>query len=1118
MTSKIKFCRNLDAMPWIVFALCLIIALIFWEFSHYKELEQAGKNFTIEVNKHIAKIKQRMAVYEHTIETVVGFIDASEYVTSKKWKTFLDDTHLQEYLPGILGIGCSNIIAKENLEQHILTMRKHQPDYAVHLSDKRDLHSSVIYLEPQNKHNQALIGSDMLQQPVYQAAIMRALDTGKPTLSEAVKLFQNTEDIKISKDINTTNILYIPVYQQHTTSQDAIVKNRQTIIGFVFAILKIQDAMQGILGERSNFINLYLFDGPTATDTNKLIYSSNTILFTNQTPQYQERRVITILGRTWTALFQSTPQFVAKINYDRSRIVLIGGILCALLLFGFTQIPLRSRRLAINLADKITLDLRANEARTQAILDTAVSAIVTMKTDQIIMTFNPAAERIFGYKAAEVLGKNVNILMPEPFRSKHNQYVTQYIKTGETKVIGRGREVIGLRQNGENFPMWLAVDEAKLDDDIIFVACIVDISKRKQADDKIHTLSIAIEYSPTIVMITDLQGDVIYVNPQFTTITGYLADEIIGQNWLFNTNCMSNDEYEAIWCTILQGNVWRGEMYNEKKSGGYYWSSVAIAPICANPDDITGFIILQEDITKRKKTEKLLITAKEAAEAANRAKSAFLASMSHELRTPLNAVLGYAQILRNDATLAETQRHGINVIYRSGDHLLTLINDVLDLSKVEAGHLELFPRDFSLRDFFSEITDMFRIRAEQKGLIFNYELKPNLPSQINTDDKRLRQVCMNLLGNAIKFTEQGTVRLEADYQHGDLIIQVIDSGVGIPQDMQEQIFSPFVQTGDAHHKQQGTGLGLAISRNLIERMGGRIELESTLGTGSCFRIYLPVAVLQFESTAPKITDLRIVTGFHRTDNLTTPIHILVVDDVEENRGVLRGMLEPLGFVITEATDGKEAIAITKQQPFEMILMDLVMPNVNGLAATRKILARSGKTNRNIIALTASAFDDDKVASEQVGCLAYLVKPIEQSLLLQVLEENLPIEWEYEQSIQGYKNSQDSNLLQNSQQVQDGQADRTVQSSATCETNQTVLDAMQSPYSSINYMQCMDIMDLVQRGAIHEIINYLEDLTKTPGCPRQAHALLELIREFKLSEMRRVIEATLQTLDKDAPTT
>ena len=411
-----------------------------------------------------------------------------------------------------------------------------------------------------------------------------------------------------------------------------------------------------------------------------------------------------------------------------------------------------------------------------------------------------------------------------------------------------------------------------------------------------------------------------------------------------------------------------------------------------------------------------MVELKQRAEAASRAKSAFLANMSHELRTPLNAVLGYAQILQRDTTIGEAQRQQVDTIKRSGDYLLTLINDVLDLSKVEAGRLELMPGPCRLRGFFTELSDLFRLRAQDKGIAFDCQVSAALPASVEVDDKRLRQICMNLLGNAVKFTEQGEVRLEVDYhppflQEGDrggkikkevcgeLIIRIGDTGIGISPALHEEIFKPFRQAGEDQYKQQGTGLGLAISHSLVEQMGGCIQLDSEEGRGSRFTVRIPVPELEPSNAVMPAVEpgSAVVSGYRRTDGEQVPLRVLVVDDGPVNRGLLRELLTPLGFAVSEAGDGSEAVTITESQAFDIILMDLVMPHMDGLEATRRILARPGANNRVIVAVSARAFEENRAESLTAGCREHLSKPLSSKQLLRVLQALLPLEWKYREN-------------------------------------------------------------------------------------------------------------------------
>jgi len=368
---------------------------------------------------------------------------------------------------------------------------------------------------------------------------------------------------------------------------------------------------------------------------------------------------------------------------------------------------------------------------------------------------------------------------------------------------------------------------------------------------------------------------------------------------------------------------------------------------------------------------------------ANEAKSEFLSNMSHELRTPLNGILGYAQILKRAKNLEDTQVSGLNTIYNSGNHLLTLINDILDLSKIEAGKLELYPENINFSGFIDSITGIMRMRAEQKDVCFAYEAVGYLPQGLEIDEKRLRQVLLNLLGNAIKFTDKGQVTLKVSQQKGVFRFEVADTGVGMTDEELQKIFKPFEQVGDTQRRAEGTGLGLAISRQLVELMGSEIKLKSTLGKGSTFWFDLELKVVE---VADKIEQRRI--SAYKGEVKTA----LIVDDYPENRLILRQMLENIGFTVIEANDGKQGVEQACKA--NIIFMDLVMPVMNGFEAVEII--RKDFKELPIIAISANVFEADKQKSLQAGCNAFLPKPIEEQQLFNVLMEYLNLDWVYEE--------------------------------------------------------------------------------------------------------------------------
>lgn len=413
--------------------------------------------------------------------------------------------------------------------------------------------------------------------------------------------------------------------------------------------------------------------------------------------------------------------------------------------------------------------------------------------------------------------------------------------------------------------------------------------------------------------------------------------------------------------------------------------------------DVPGRLWVFDDITERKLAEVATQKAKEIAEAASRAKSEFLASMSHELRTPLNAILGYTQILKKSTNLTEQQQKGLEIIHKSGEHLLTLINEVLDLSKIEARKMELQANTFQFIAFLENLVQMFKVRVRQ-GIAFVYEPVAPLPTYIHADEKRLRQVLLNLLSNAIKFTEQGQVKFRVSIiakQPGFFTIrfQVEDTGIGIAEEQREAIFLPFQQVGENSQKIEGTGLGLAITRQLVKLMGSEIYLQSELGKGSCFWFDLSLPETTNQSEMLPLIKPSIV-GYEGDRK-----KILVVDNKWENRAVLVDLLKPLGFQMVEAVDGQDGLNKAAQFQPDIILMDLVMPLMDGFEAIRRLRKSPTLKNITVIAISASILDFDQESSRQAGCDSFLPKPVREEDLLEDIRNHLDLEWIYEEKEQ-----------------------------------------------------------------------------------------------------------------------
>jgi signal transduction histidine kinase/CheY-like chemotaxis protein len=389
--------------------------------------------------------------------------------------------------------------------------------------------------------------------------------------------------------------------------------------------------------------------------------------------------------------------------------------------------------------------------------------------------------------------------------------------------------------------------------------------------------------------------------------------------------------------------------------------------------------------------------ARDDAEAANRAKSMFLANMSHELRTPLNAILGFSELMSLDHGATPAQKETLSIINHSGAHLLSMINDVLDISKIEAGRLELDNQALNLVELLKDIGVMINIRASNKQLAFVLDIAPDITPFIKADSSKLRQILINLLGNAIKFTKEGEITLRAYSQSGDsmrsvLVIEVLDTGMGIPADKINELFKPFVQLSQGKEDVKGTGLGLMISKSLIELMGGKINVSSEFGKGSTFKIELPVVVTD-------ASDMAVEENYQTVKSLApnqSPWRLLVVDDNFENRLLLSTALLNVGFEVREAENGQEAIDVFEQWQPHLIWMDMRMPVMDGYEAAAEIRQRAGGDEVKIIALTASAFKEQHGDIINAGCDAVLHKPFHFPEIFAALIQYLGVKFIYQE--------------------------------------------------------------------------------------------------------------------------
>ena len=651
----------------------------------------------------------------------------------------------------------------------------------------------------------------------------------------------------------------------------------------------------------------------------------------------------------------------------------------------------------INEQKNLEETLRDREAKFRLLTENTSDNIWTMNLDGRMTFVSQSISRIRGYSAEEAITQSFDeVIAP-------NSLATAYAKLGEiiTNVrLGLPVEKVLLELEllcKDGSTVWTEIIiNGMYDNDGAFVQLLGvtrDISKRIRREFELLKLSRAVEQSPVSIVITDVGGYIEFINPKFSELTGYTAEEAIGRNSrMLNSGNTPKSTYKDLWKTITSGNVWKGEFHNKSKDGSLFWEHATISPLRDAAGDITHFIAVKENITEKKIIMEQLVYAKEQAEAATQVKGDFLATMSHEIRTPMNGVIGMTGLLL-DTELDEKQRYYAETVSRSGDHLLTLINDILDFSKIESGKMDLELLDFDLLQTLEETTLMFAHRAEDAGLKLACRMEPDVPQYLKGDPGRVRQILTNLVGNALKFTSHGSVSVNASLAEeqddcATVRFEINDTGIGIPESRLTAIFEPFTQAnGTTTRKYGGTGLGLAICKQLAELMGGEIGVTSEMGKGSTFWF-----TVRFEKCSESELEQLVLLSEQQTavvnSSADRTARILLAEDNIINLKVAQGILNQLGFKCDVVANGEEAVQALEMIDYDLVLMDCQMPVMDGFEASAIIRSPdSVVSNRDvpIIAMTANAMKGDREKCLAAGMNDYLSKPVKKSELAEMLD-------------------------------------------------------------------------------------------------------------------------------------
>jgi len=841
-----------------LFVILLGLTWVVWSVFRERDDQHARLHFEYDIEEIVTNIEGRMAVYEQVLLGGVGLFNASDSVTRRDWNRYVDSLRLSERFPGIQGVGFSLRIEPENKAAHIAGIRSEGfPNYDILPLGERAIYTSIIYLEPFGGRNLRAFGFDMFSEPTRRAAMEAARDSGRPRLSGRVTLVQETE-----RDVQAGVLLHVPVYRRDISLADVDAR-RDALVGYVYSPFRMNDLMKGLLGKETDNLRLRIFDGTLASQATLLFDSAGTEDYLHDhAAVFESLRRIQVNGRPWLVQISSLPGFESDKKGQVSLLIALIGALLSIMLASAAWFFTVSKAVALadtrRIVEDRTADLRSSEDRLRSIIETAVTGMVTIDERGTILSFNPAAERIFGYAAHEMLGQNVKIIVPSPHKGAHDDYIRRYLETGKASIIGIGRDVEGERKDGSRFPMRLGIGEARTAAGRLFTGVITDLSKEKAAEAALH------------------------------------------------------DRQEQ------------------------------------------------------------LVAARDQAEAANRSKSEFLAMMSHEIRTPIHGVMGAIGLVASAKDEKERKRW-TDLATRSATSLLAIINDVLDFSKIEAGRIDIYEEPGQIRGLVQATAESLAPLARDKGLTYEIEFGGQVDAWVSFDAGRLRQILSNLIGNAIKFTRRGFIRVRAETfgETADglsLRLTVTDSGIGIPASERDKLFQEFARLDRQRRGEvEGSGLGLAISQRLARHMGGDITVESAEGAGSAFQVELPLRFTVAPASTAADSEAPLVSS--------EPLDILVVDDSQANCDIAKAYLAAAGHRVSLASNGLDGFSAVLERRFDVVIMDMVMPVMDGVEASRRIRALGGNKGAvPIIGLTADV-TSNRARFIEVGVATVLTKPI-----------------------------------------------------------------------------------------------------------------------------------------------
>jgi signal transduction histidine kinase/CHASE1-domain containing sensor protein/CheY-like chemotaxis protein len=895
------------------------------------------------------QISERLHDHEQILRSAAAFFADTDGVTRDEWREFSARQKISQILPGIQGLGFALQMAGPQLEEHIRSVRAEGfPDYRVWPEGERETYTSIVFLEPFSGRNLRAFGYDMLSEPVRRAAMEQARDQDAAILTTKVTLVQET-----STQIQAGTLMYVPVYQMNAPIA-TVAERRSALMGWVYSPYRMNDLMDGILHQPSSFsphcsILLKIFDGVTA-ETETLLYDSDrdTSSLTQSLTPMKWETTLKAAGRQWLLGFTKAGGMKSGMHYSKASGVLAAGGTISLLLAGLVFSLANTRQKALNKAEHLAADLHQTDTERNHI------AFELEKLSRIQRALLELATRFVNIP----LGQQ-NAAIDESLAT-----MNQLIAADRAYLLAYDFTAGSLSITHE----WCAPGIPSQIDKLQSVPMApvqkwIDMHRRGES---VHVPNVA-----------DLPLD----DPLRHLLDVMEVLSLITLPLMHDETCLGAISFNA----IQKPRIWHDD---------------EISLLRALAEIHTHFKIRGRMEQRAMTLQTSLAKASDAAQAATAAKSLFLANMSHEIRTPLNSILGYAQIMERECASCPSKAR-LKPITRSGEHLLTLTRNLLDLARNEGQQISITPETFDFYQAIDDVRLMFARHMMTSGLTFEVTRASDVPQFLHADATKIRQILVNLVGNAIKFTTQGSIRvttslLTANEPGGTmhLAMDIKDTGCGISQDELDSIFLVFKQAAHGQKSRLGTGLGLPLSRRYAQALGGDVTATSQPGVGSHFHFTFSAQAAPEGMAAPPLPN----QVLHLAPDQPT-CRVLVVDDDPESRSMLSAMLTNVGFTMETADSAASAWhRLSQPAPINLILIDKHMPEMDGYEAIRHIRELSDSPPLPVLVVTASGFANELDLALAAGADGFIGKPVKRESLLAEIARVTAIRYEYETAL------------------------------------------------------------------------------------------------------------------------